>query len=78
MANFKQSVPVEFYNKRLSKKPLPTVVNVGELKRRLAELPDELPVVGREDLVMGMTVFNVSDPDKAHLCLDVENPDYFE
>jgi hypothetical protein len=76
--NYKKIIPTKFYNRKLSKQPIPTIVLVGELKKLLTELPDELPVVDRDNLLMGLTVYNISDDKKAYLSIDVEDSDYFD
>lgn len=41
MGNLKNQIPPEFYREELDK---PVAATVGELRKKLAELPDDLPV----------------------------------
>jgi hypothetical protein len=66
--NFRDSVPIEFYNEKVSGKSHPKVRTVGELKKQLERLPDDLPLLyDNEEEVYEMVVYNIDS--NAHLSL---------
>ena len=61
--DYKETIPTEFWNLKLAKKPRPSFRTVGELKAILKQIPDELifdhDFCERSEVV----VYNVSRDD---------------